>query len=247
MKQQLQPSGYTEYWDKSAKDYPNEMQSDKWLKQYIKAMYLKIVFNTTHPDWKILKVDLWNEGVEKTRNILSHLPNDSIGFDISKQTCIMAKRNITQEVAQASCLDLPYKTGYFDAVLDLSTIDHIALLSAPKVFSEYHRILRHHGILSLVFWQHSFPTKYILNRISDQLYFDQKTVQNMLKEAGFKVQKAFNIGSLMTINESNKPINFAFWQIKKVLEKKLIDLSLELEFNLPNILGGLRVIYASKP
>lgn len=247
MKQQLQPLGSAEYWDESAKEYVNGKQSENWLKQYIKAMYLKIVYDTTNPNWKILKVDLWNEGVEKTRSILSHLPNDSTGFDISKQTCMKAKRNITQDVAQASCLDLPYRTGYFDAVLDLSTIDHISLQFAPKIFSEYYRILKQNGVLSVVFWQHNFPTKFILHRISDQLYFDHKTMQSLLEKAGFKVQRAFNIGSLMTINDSSKPINFVFWQVKKVLEKKLIDLSLELEFSLPNVLGGLRVIYASKP
>ena len=247
MVQQLEPSGSSEYWDEFSNEYLSGVQSNAWLKKYIKALYLKIVFDTTNPTWKILKVDLWNEGVEKTRSILSHLSDASTGFDISKQICVKAKRNITQEVAQASCLNLPYKAGHFNAVLDLSTIDHIPIEFAPKIFSEYYRILKPNGVLSVVFWQESFPTKFILNRMSDQLYFDQKTMQELLLAAGFKVKRAFNIGSLMTINESNKPISIVLWQLKKVLEKKMIDLSLRLEFSLPNVLGGLRVIYASKP
>src|SRR3989338_7556427 len=45
---------------------------------------------------KILKVDVWNEGVDFERNILKHLKNNEnklYGVDISLRTCILAKEN----------------------------------------------------------------------------------------------------------------------------------------------------------
>jgi SAM-dependent methyltransferase len=244
---QLKPQGSSQYWDNFSKEYTNETERDAWQKQYVKALYLKIVAQTIQPDWSVLKVDLWNEGIEQTRSILNYLSSSSIGFDISKQVCHKAKHNINQEIAQASCMNLPYKTGHFHAVLDLSTIDHIPVEFAPKIFHEYHRILKPDGVLSMVFWQDSFPTKFLQPRMLDQYYFDQKTLHSLLEDSGFLVQRAFNIGSLLTLTEFNKAFNCAFWQLKKVLKEHLIDLALNFEFNLPNLLGGLRVIYAKKP
>ena len=104
---------------------------------------------------RILKADLWNEGVDFERNILKHLrarKNKLYGIDISLRTCILAKENTEGiEVSNGTIDALAFKDGSFDMLLDLSTLDHLPKEKLGTVIAEYNRVLSPDGTFVLVF------------------------------------------------------------------------------------------------
>ena len=105
-----------------------------------------------------LKTDLWNEGVETERCVISVLEQrydflNTVGIDISGPNCRRAKDRLQRTpIINADIRALPFARESFDAIFDLSTIDHVPLTEAEKVLNEYWRVLRKSGMLLIIFW-----------------------------------------------------------------------------------------------
>lgn len=104
----------------------------------------------------ILKTDLWNEGIESERDILSKLSHNDylglIGIDLSRNVCHLAhKRLPSASIVRSDVRNLPFRDESFDVVLDLSTIDHVSPDHVAGVIREYQRSLKESSLLLLIF------------------------------------------------------------------------------------------------
>jgi SAM-dependent methyltransferase len=109
---------------------------------------------------KLLKTDLFNEGIATTRDILSNTTKEVFGIDVSKTVCLKAHSNNRHiSVVQASIQKLPFKAEVFDCILDLSTIDHVSQKGAVEALREYYNVLSKKGVLSVYYAQDTFLGK----------------------------------------------------------------------------------------
>ena len=244
------------YWDNYGREYVLKQKSaNTYSNQYIKSFYHQLVSRALgrlqfNRGLRILKVDLWNEGVETSRDILSHFENfETVGFDLSNAICHLAKdRLYNSGIVQATCQTLPFANENFDLVLDLSTIDHIPFSKTKDIFTEYYRVLKPTGLLAIAFWQSNIATKYFLHIDPEQLYFDSKKVADSLEDIGFKIVDSYDIGALLTIIDCNFWLGqFLFWRLKAAFEDKLFTSAARVEPYIFNWLGGLHVFYACHP
>jgi len=79
----------------------------------------------------VLKTDLWNEGVEDGRDLLSIVATNFpdtflVGTDISQHVCESAKnlRRYDYQIVRCTLLASPFQT-IFDFIIDASTVDHM--------------------------------------------------------------------------------------------------------------------------
>ncbi|XHH09324.1 MAG: class I SAM-dependent methyltransferase [Candidatus Bathyarchaeia archaeon] len=247
--------GSMNYWDNNVATYMFERRNiQDWTNQYIKTFYQLLVnralgqLKTVNP--RVLKVDLWNEGVETSRDILSGFTaEDAVGFDFSKTICRLAKHRLENtNVAQATCHSLPFKSEKFDLILDLSTIDHIPFKDVNLIFHEYYRVLKQGGLLAVAFWRQNVVTKYFIHTPPDQFYFDKKKIAQELQNNGFQIINSYDIGSLLTITENNLWLGpFLFWRLKTAFEEHLLNSVAKFEQYVLNMMGGLHVFYARHP
>ncbi len=157
----------------------------------------------------VLKADLWNEALGGARDVAGHFHETLglrfVGIDIALEVCTRA-RVPSVSVVQADIRALPFRSGSFDAVLDLSTLDHLPEAGAAQAIAEYRRALHAGGVLLLVFWQRSFlvARKLALKRLlgrrekTGQHYFRRADVRAMLGE-GLAVFDEFVGGALLVL------------------------------------------------
>ena len=116
--------------------------------------------------FRVLKSDLWNEGIDSSKGNLSEFTRDlplsleTFGGDISPKVCRLA--NEKRIIGNIVCCDvgcLPFCSKSLDIVLDMSTIDHVKPSAIHRVVKEYSRILRKGGVLLLAFDTTSIPSK----------------------------------------------------------------------------------------
>jgi len=109
---------------------------------------------------RVLKTDLWNEGVEPGRDILSRIRRYTApwitelhGVDVAVDTCNIARTRLSQDigVTRAITTELPFRCSSFDLILDISTIDHVPPAFIPIVLRQYYDALSREGVLMLVF------------------------------------------------------------------------------------------------
>jgi SAM-dependent methyltransferase len=248
--------GSMNYWDNSITAYNvDRVNIQDWTNQYIKKFYQLLVnraLSQLKPGRKpqILKVDLWNEGVETSRDVLGGFAaQDAVGFDFSKTICRLAKNRLkSHNVAQATCHSLPFASDRFDLILDLSTIDHIPFSDVGHVFREYYRVLKPGGLLAVAFWRSNLVTKYFMHKPPDQYYFEEKNTAGELQKAGFRIENSYAIGSLLTITENNLWLGpFMFWRLKSVFKDRFVDSVAKIEQSSLNMMGGLHVFNARHP
>jgi len=244
------------YWDNYTAGYLGNNQISKGqINLYIKAFYYQLVSLALsrlekNKKPKILKIDLWNEGVETSRDILGKFGYaDAFSFDLSKNICCLAKNRLNEVgIVQATCQNIPYASSNFDLLLDLSTIDHIPFNKTQQVFEEYYRVLKPKGMLAIAFWQSNLATKYLRHIDPEQLYFDSKKVAKSLEKIGFDIVASYNLGALLTLRECNFWMGeFLYWRLKAAFDERLFSWSAKLEPYVYNWLGGLHVYYAIHP
>ena len=159
----------------------------------------------------VLKTDLWNEALGGARDVAGHFHEKLgvrfVGIDIALEVCALARVLVPPvRVVQADIRALPFRSGSFDAVLDLSTIDHLPEAGAAQAIAEYRRVLHVGGVLLLVFWQRSLllarrlALKRLLGRRqkTGQHYFYRADVRAMLGE-GLTVSDEFVCGALLVL------------------------------------------------
>ncbi|MBI4863417.1 MAG: class I SAM-dependent methyltransferase, partial [Candidatus Riflebacteria bacterium] len=147
-----------EHWDEQATG-DLRLGGQPWFAHYHTASFLRAIAcglrHLGRPPRSVLKTDLWNEGVEIDRDVLSGasgLDAAVIGMDISHGVCRGARRRLAGLPAtQGDIRSLPFDSGRFDLVLDLSTSDHVDETDVGPVLREYARVLRGDGVLVLVF------------------------------------------------------------------------------------------------
>jgi SAM-dependent methyltransferase len=157
----------------------------------------------------VLKTDLWNECLGGVRDIAGHFHEACgccfYGVDLAYEVCAEARSRVpAAHVVQADIRSLPFRSGSFDAVLDLSTLDHLPDDGVGEAIDEYRRVLRARGVLLLLFWQRSFVVRQrlLLKRLlgrrekGDQQYFARAAVRAKCREA-LVVVKEFVTGTLL--------------------------------------------------
>ncbi len=184
-----------------------------WFAEYVGHAYRCAVGRTlarldARPP-RVLKTDLWNETLGGARDVLGDLGANHmcwcVGIDLALDVCAAARAKIAGLPAvQADIRALPFRSGCFDAVLDLSTLDHVPEPDSASVTAGYVRVLRRGGVLLLVFWQRNLlvrlrlAAKRWLGRPekADQHYLSRRAVL-----AGFGDElvtaEAFVAGSLL--------------------------------------------------
>ncbi len=158
-------------WDEEAQKPETEHIRGHYLTQLFITAINKTLNNL--PDnqetKKILKVDLWNEGIDLQRTILKHYVGtnlDLYGIDVSTYTAIKAhQQEPAIKIAAGSINSLPFQNEQFDALLDLSTSDHLPPQNIPDIIKEYARCVKQGGGLTLIFDWWGFFWKYYLKYI----------------------------------------------------------------------------------
>jgi SAM-dependent methyltransferase len=100
----------------------------------------------------ILKTDCWNEGVRKGVFNIDLLKGKNICLvDISQSICTKAlRKHPWLNVVNADIRHLPFAKEKFDAVLDISTCDHLPFYEFPKLIAEYRDVLKDNGLLLII-------------------------------------------------------------------------------------------------
>lgn len=184
----------------------------RWYSEYLGLSYRSAVgaamMRVGRP-LKVLKTDLWNECLGGTRDIVHHLQEET-GFpayalDLEFPICAGGRSRVPgAHIVQADVRALPFRPGSFDAVLDLSTLDHLPEDHVAEAIGEYRRVLRDDGVLLLVFLQRNLAirlrlfVKKLVGRSEKpgQWYFARADVKARLG-GGLTVVKEFVAGSLL--------------------------------------------------
>lgn len=187
----------------------------RWYAEYLGLSYRLAVemglalVERTPP--AVLKTDLWNECLGGSRDILGHLDargsSRLFGLDISHAVCAGGRSRVPgAHVVQADITALPFRTGSLDAVVDLSTLDHLSEAGVAQAIGEYRRVLRDRGVLLVVFWQRNLMVrlrllcKRLLGRgeKADQQYFALGDVRAAFG-GGLAVVDEFVVGLLLVL------------------------------------------------
>jgi len=103
---------------------------------------------------RVLKTDLWDEAVaDGVAPVLAVHASEVHGVDVAALTVAAAsRRHPWLRTAEADVRALPAEDGAYDAVLSLSTLDHLPGRGAvAAALAEIHRVLRPGGDLLLTF------------------------------------------------------------------------------------------------
>lgn len=174
---------------------------------------------------KLLKTDLWNEGVDSSKDVLGYFEKRQIslfGIDVSAEV-LRAVHSSRIHKAQAVISHIPYKDGTFDIVADLSTIDHVPENMIPHVLKEYKRILKPNGVVVIAFdawgffWRMYFSyLKHIRKMpvgvfpgtdIQNQFIYPPKVIRKYMLGLEFSLIKEFSIDWFgWTWNRASAPL-----------------------------------------
>ena len=184
-----------------------------WYAEYVGHAYRSAVGRTLAAAGggppRVLKTDLWDETLGGARDILGDLAarraSWCTGIDLELSVCLGARARVAGlRAVQADIRALPFRSGSFDAVLDLSTLDHVPEADSASATAEYGRVLRDGGVLLLVFWQRNLLVRLRLavkrwlgrSEKPDQHYLSRRAVLAGLGgELG--AGRAFVAGSLL--------------------------------------------------
>jgi ubiquinone/menaquinone biosynthesis C-methylase UbiE len=103
---------------------------------------------------------------------------DTYGFDISKKGINLCKKmldkwKVKADIKVGNMLNLPYKDNYFDAVVDIVSMQHITFSEHLKVYSEVRRVLKPGGFFfSYHLGNKSFSYKHGGGRLIDKFTID---------------------------------------------------------------------------
>jgi len=202
-----------EFWNDEVEKI-KELHHPRWFLYYLDRLTMEAVEigleSLKDRRGLLLKTDLWNEGVEYSRNVLRKIYNyksfdlDLYGIDVSDKICISAKKlNPFVNAFQADIRSLPFKDNSLDIILDLSTLDHIPLSSVPNVLKGYSRILKENGILVLIFWYGNLTLKFILKfkkmKCKLQFFFPINIIKREIRK-NFSILKEYRVGAISHVN-----------------------------------------------
>ena len=117
---------------------------------------------------RVLKTDLWDEAVaDGVAPTLATHADEVHGVDVAEMTvAAAARRHPWLRTAVADVRALPAEDGAYDAVLSLSTLDHLSGRHAvAEALAEINRVLRPGGDLLLTFDNAMNPVVALRNRL----------------------------------------------------------------------------------
>jgi SAM-dependent methyltransferase len=204
---------------------------------------------------RVLKTDLWNEGVSVDRAVLGSLIKSDfmVACELSKVTCVKAHRlfNVVL-VAQGDIRKLPFGDGSFNFVLDNSTIDHVSNVDAVKVIAEYKRLLRDNGVLVLIFAQSGpFAMGYLNGVLDGVCLLDSEMILSELSSS-FKIvsDKSINLLNNLFLLPPKRFFERFLWHCPFFVRRVVLSFVAGLEFSPVSCLvkkyAGFRLIIAVK-
>lgn len=242
-------------WNKEASKLLENNSQPEYFFYYIGESYRRVVKMGLQmvkaKKINLLKTDLWNEGIDIERDILSVYRNDKnislYGIDISDEVCENAKKRIKNlHVKQASIEKLPFRENYFDILLDLSTLDHIPLEKTSDAINEYSRVLKQDGVLVLAVWYRSLIDK-IFHNMKDsetQYYFNLDDIKKIINNK-FIVVEEYYTAILQVTPFLEKFVKYTGFHVPRPILQMLINLEYAKNFKrVTKQFGGLYVIIA---
>jgi len=191
-----------------------------------------------HEPW-ILKTDLWNEGVENGRNILSLVRGASgkseiVGVDISGNVCGYARRELGDdiEIVRSTLLAPPF-CKRFDLIIDISTVDHIPKRLRERWISNEASLLKENGVLLI-----SFDCKLnifceVFHQLFTRRYYPEWTlspvsIRQQLNRYGFQVLEehaVFILGLFLGTHRPWFPFSRLLNRMRVIEAVKAVELS----------------------
>jgi len=186
-----------ECWDEEAKKLS---RPSYWFSYYIGNSYIRAtkmgLMHSTKNKICMLKTDLWNEGIDRSRDILGLYKNqenfDLYGIDISPFVCSSARsKGNYVHVICGDIMTMPFKKDSFDMILDLSTLDHIHEDRIADVLREYKLVLNNNGILILIYWYNGILHKHIriLSKLIKRRMISKRPENSILLQYYFSLNK----------------------------------------------------------
>jgi SAM-dependent methyltransferase len=140
------------HYENPAKTYSPWKRTLKGI--VVRGLYRKLVeyavFSSNEGRKLILKTDLWVEalGLSEFKGIRGNY--DLVGVELSKGICEGSKAVMSgRSIVCASIRYLPFRSGAFTTLVDISTLDHVSYEEARYVVAEYSRVLKEGGVLLL--------------------------------------------------------------------------------------------------
>jgi SAM-dependent methyltransferase len=169
----------------------HKKRSTTFTATYFNASCKSAISKITHlialnENSKVLKTDLWNESVAPEREVLKYFSKQATvyGMDLGAIQCGKAhKRLVNLSAAQGDIRNIPFANKTFDAILDVSTIDHVTEPEAQQVIAEYSRLLCDGGVLLLIYAQNQpFASQYWNRQFEGMYLLNPKTINKSLNE-----------------------------------------------------------------
>jgi SAM-dependent methyltransferase len=177
------------------------------------------------------------------------------GCDVSKVQCRLAHINLKNLFAsQGDIRSLPFASGVFNVILDVSTIDHVNQKDANAVLAEYSRLLCNDGLLILLYAQDMpFAKQYWNNQFEGVYLLDSFLIQKQLAKVNLTVISDRGIDflhSFIGLPPKRFMDRFLVWHCPVWVQTIILSLIFQLEHSYFNVLAkrfaGLRVHVAVK-
>lgn len=152
--------------------YPNES-----LIQFLASRYFKLTVSDRKPI-RLLEVgcgsgaNLWMMAKE---GFATHgMDSSAKGLDLARQY-LGEKWGVTADLRQGSFTELPYENNYFDAVVDVVSLQHLNLKDSRSALSEIARVLKPGG----AFFSYRLSDASVMYQSSGGNWLDAVTVDNI--------------------------------------------------------------------
>jgi len=194
----------TEYWDRIAREWPRHAAIPLWRQHSDRVNGALLArWLPPRPISCVLKTDLFEEAVgDGLHPLLQQRARSTIGIDISRAAVARASgRHLRLKGLVADVRRLPFKSGSFDSVVSMSTLDHFSRTSdIATALTELHRVLRAGGELVVTMDNTRNPIIALRERVQAPLlwlgllpYFtgvscDASGLRRLLDEAGFEIR-----------------------------------------------------------
>lgn len=161
---------------RSQRSYPNES-----LIQFIASNWFALELEQ-RKEVRILEVgcgsgaNLWM--LAKEGFSVYGLDSSQRGLDLAKHQ-LAEKWGVTANLKHGSATELPYDTGFFDAVIDIVTLQHLNLTNSAIALAEISRVLRKGGL----FFSYRLSDRSTMFLNSGGTFIDSVTVDNITDTA----------------------------------------------------------------
>lgn len=157
------------------------------------------------PYERVIKLDLWDETVmgftDIRKNILRFLkPKNMFYIEFVREFCENFRKNFATKKETMICEDIrnwPFKGEFFDAIIDVSTSDHLTVNEFKSLIKDYRRTVKENGYIVLLhFNKNYFNIKNFIKTEGDpELFYtlNHKTVEKIIEENDLQIMKKTHI------------------------------------------------------